>query len=94
MNNEEFIREMLEFKGRTEQALSDIRADIGEVKSEMKDSVERLWIKMDDITVHLHSTNTEIQVIKGKASMIAGLTAFFTSAFITIVGWFVVGKDK
>ncbi len=93
MDNETFINEMMVHKGKVEQSLSDICTDIKEIKAERTRHSDKFWQEITKVTDSLHAINSEVQVMKGKATVLAGLIAFFTSIIIGIVGFFIRGKN-
>jgi vacuolar-type H+-ATPase subunit H len=89
MNNNDFCKEILEFRSETRQILADIRQDIKELKEERIRQSEELWQEIRKIMDTLYNTNKEVEILKAKAGMISGLTAFFVSIIISIISWFI-----
>ena len=81
MDNGDFYKEMIAFRGKTEESLTNICKDIKEIKNDLKEYVK-----------NAHAISTDIQVLKGKAGIIATVVAFFTSIIVAVIGWLIRGN--
>lgn len=101
--NNDFVKEMMEFKGTVQSSLGELCKDIKELKTEREKHSEKFWLKMDVITQSIQdekneritvdgALNTEIKVMQGKATVLAGLIAFFVSIITGIIGFFIRGN--
>lgn len=86
---DKFIAAMLEFKGTMQASLNEISREIKEMKAERKEHQSEFWDKMEEFSKSLHTIDTEVKLIKGKAGLLATLIAFIVATSISVVGWFI-----
>ena len=103
MDDGQFYKEMIEFKGETISTLHAIKNDLSRIDEDRKEHSRRFWEKMDVIVQSIHDEknerindnnklNTEMQVMKGKAGIIATIFAFMVTSLMMVAKWLLGGK--
>ena len=107
MDNGQFYKEMIGFKAKTEESLDNLCKDIKEMRAEREKHSTVFWEKFNKMvdSVQQESTtrltedsklNTQIEVMKGKAGLIASVFALIVSAVIStaiiVVKWLLGDK--
>lgn len=75
--------------GEISANLKNLCRDIKEIKEERKEHTEKFWRKIDEITDKLHTQDTEMRVIKGKANIATFIISFIMGiiTFCVSIWW-------